>query len=373
MKKIYIVFSCFVFLSGCQTQDTSSSESSESITWGAIAPLTGDMAPYGVMDQNIANMWLKKVNDKGGILGKSVSILWEDGKCTPGDAAKAAQKLINVDKIKVVFGVTCSGGTLSTAPIYEKNKILTLNPFATNPSIKEAGDFIFRNVPSDSIQGEIMADYANENFKKVGMIVEQTDYALGVCNTFDDNFEGEIVREEYLASESDFKTRITKLKGSDVDALVICNQFPNKSDILLKQLQEQDWTLPLLHNEIITGTGDLHSKYADFLSKTKAIGANFTAPNTPDVESLVNEYQELYGEVPPYLNYATAAWDALDILKNIIETTGTDQDTEALRDALYDGEFHGLYGKIIFDSFGESTLAHQLFKFDGAKYILLTQ
>ncbi|MCF7918224.1 ABC transporter substrate-binding protein [Candidatus Gracilibacteria bacterium] len=372
MKKLLLGFGFISLLVGCQNE-IAKNNSSDTIYWGAIAPLTGDMAPYGLMDQNVARMWLEKTNLSGGVLGKPLKIIWEDGKCTPGDAAQAAQKLINVDKVKIILGTTCSGGTLSTAPIYEKNKILTLNPFATNPTIKDAGDFIFRNVPSDSIQGKIMGEYASGKYKKVGIIVEQTDYALGVCNTFAENFSGEIVKEEYLASESDFKTRITKLKGSDIEALIVCNQFPNKGDILLKQLEEQNWTLPLLHNEVITGTAEVYTKHADFLKKVQAIGANFIAPNTPEVRNFAEEYKDKYGAEPPYLNYAAAAQDALNILKNIVEQVGTDQDTEKLKNALYDGVFQGLYGTITFDEFGESTLTHQLFSFDGEKYIPFTQ
>lgn len=46
----------------------------------------------------------EEVNAAGGIAGRPVELLWEDGKCSPKEASMAAQKLINVDKVPLILG-----------------------------------------------------------------------------------------------------------------------------------------------------------------------------------------------------------------------------------------------------------------------------
>ena len=65
-----------------------------------------------------------------------------------------------------------------------------MSPVATSPEVTHAGDFVFRTAPSDASQGKALAEYANTKYKKVGMIVEQVDYAVALAQVFEDNFNG---------------------------------------------------------------------------------------------------------------------------------------------------------------------------------------
>ena len=82
----------------------------EPVKIGAVVPLTGDGAVYGVPIQRAALIALKEINDAGGIGGQPVEVIWEDGKCAADEATAAAQKLINIDQVKIIFGGTCCVG-----------------------------------------------------------------------------------------------------------------------------------------------------------------------------------------------------------------------------------------------------------------------
>ncbi len=377
MKKFLSALGISLVLVGCNVPSSSTENEttqSDTIKIGGIAPLSGDAASVGIFIQNTINLRVDEINEEGGIDGRKIEMIWEDGKCAPGDASRATQKLIGMDKVSVILGGVCSGETLGGAPIAEKKKVIWMSPTSTSPEVTKAGDFIFRTAPSDASQGFIFAEYANKKFKKVGILNEQTDYAFALAETFKKHFTGEILQESFLSSESDFKTRITKLKAADLEALFIVVQSPPKFEIIAKQLEEQAWENPVLVNEVIMGNKNTVKNFANFFTKNEAIGANFVAPESEELQEYAKKYEEKFQEKPAYLSYAANTIDAVDILIKAIREVGNETDTEAIRDALYaTQDYEGVFGKLSFDENGDVNITHSLFEFDGEEFIPLKE
>jgi branched-chain amino acid transport system substrate-binding protein len=383
MKKLLIALCGIFLLAGCGQTDTSETpqtknsgitNSSETITIGAIAPLTGDAASLGEPIRNFYDLKISKINENGGINGKNIEIIWEDGKCNPKDASIAAQKLISIDKVNMIFS-TCSGETLGIAPITEKNNVIIYTAVSTNPDVSDAGEYVFRVAPSDSGQGNVLGTYANkQGFKKIGIISEQTDYAIGVRDALTEVFSGETVIENYLSTESDFKSRITKLKASDIDALFINPQTKNKLDLVLKQLKEQKWNGNILLNEFL-GDNDVIDKYVDFLNEQPSVaGANFVAPDNQVMVEFIAEYEKKFDKNPSYQNYAATIVDSLDLLKKVLENVDDTNNTEEIKNELMaQQDFVGVYGPLQFDQNGDVNIYHSLFTFNGKKFIPVTK
>ncbi|MCF7918226.1 ABC transporter substrate-binding protein [Candidatus Gracilibacteria bacterium] len=363
MKNFFFSFIA-ILLVGCQYSPLP--ESNNLIKIGGIAPLTGDAASYGTMVQKIINLRVEQINQAGGVNGQNIKILWEDGKCASGEAVKAAQKLIGVDKVNIITGFSCSGSLLATAPIAEKNKIILMGSITSSPEVTYSGDFVFRTFPSDASQGQILGQAAQKKFKRIGMLVEQSDYAMSIGDVFLKYFQGEIIKETFVPSESDFRTRITKLKNSDIEMLFISPQAPAKFDIIAKQLSEQDWDIPLWGNEMISNDLEIVSRYEDLFQRTKAVSASFLAPENEQLTTFLRSYRELYREDPKFFNYVGATIDSLDILVHAIQKVGNASDTSAIRDALYSTQnYNGMLGKFSFDANGDIDFTHTLLQFDG--------
>ncbi|MCF7819775.1 ABC transporter substrate-binding protein [Candidatus Gracilibacteria bacterium] len=358
---------------GCQQQSLENklSSSEESIKIGWIGPLTGEASSYGEMLQKVVQQEIKRINTEGGVQGRNLEIIWEDGKCNAGEAAKAAQKLIKINKVHIILS-HCSGETLGIAPITEKEKVLVISPFSSSPEITHAGDFVFRTDPNAEMQSKISAEYANENFPQIGLLYEQADYAVGVIDAFKKYYTSDIKTEEvFVPSESDFKTRVTKLKNSDIDGIFLVTQFPAKFDVIIKQMVEQNWEIPILTMEIATGNEDIIQKYPDFL-KDRMVASDFLAPNTDVFQEFTQEYKEKYGEAPAYPAYAATTVDAFRVLKKILSEASDMNDTQELRDALYEIEsFPSMFGTLSFDKNGDVNIGYILLRFDGKKFVPL--
>lgn len=328
------------------------------IVLGGIAPLTGDAAAYGIPISTIADIAVEKLNEEGGINGREVSIVWEDGKCNGQDAASAAQKLINVDKVKVIIGGFCSSETLGAAPIAEQAGVVMVSPGSSSPDITDAGDFIFRTYPSDSAQAKILAEEAEAlGLEKVGILTEEQDYTIGIEQAFIAEFDGEVVAENFLGTDSDLKTQITKLKNEGVDGFFINTQTPAKGELMVKQLQELGYEGQLFANDIFAGSTEVIQTNAELLEGT------ITALVAYDAESegfqyFEAKYLEQTGEESvPWTSYSATAYDAVMVVAEAIAANG--HTATGVRDFLYTvSNWPGAGGSLTLDENGDPEAGH---------------
>jgi ABC-type branched-subunit amino acid transport system substrate-binding protein len=75
----------------------------DNIKVGVIADQTGPLSFVGVANANVARMVIGDINARGGLLGRHLELLLEDGATDDAAAAAAAAKLVD-HHVDVVFG-----------------------------------------------------------------------------------------------------------------------------------------------------------------------------------------------------------------------------------------------------------------------------
>ncbi len=324
---------------------------SNTIKIGLIAPLTGDAASLGTDVLNGAKIAVDEINVKGGINGKLVELIAEDGRCTGADAASAVQKLINVDKVSVIIGGLCSGETLAAAPIAEAAKVVMLSPTSSSPDVTKAGDFIFRDYPSDALKTVAMAKYfKDKSWTKVAVITTNADFSVGFLNSLKkDVGEAGIVFSETVDPDTkDFRSVLTRLKDTDFDVFVPNTHTPAAMGVLIKQFREQGFTQPMVSHDVADdktvweGAGDA----SDGL---QVINVASIADDTDFGKKFVPKYKVQAGLV-----FAAYSYDAANVLFDILKAGAADG--AAIRDALYKVTAHqGIIGTFGFDKNGDVT------------------
>ncbi len=302
---LLLIFFGMVIILKNQTKPKNPTQESKVIKIGAILPLTGDAAVYGEPERNILEIAKDEINNSGGVKGEKIEIIYEDGKCNGKDAASAMQKLASVDKVQIVIGGFCSGESLAAEPIATSNKIALFSPSSSSPKLTGISPFFFRNFPSDSSQGTVLAETAlKKGWKKIAIILEQKDYALGIYNAFSSkiiSLGGETVKEGFPSGTTDYKTILTKLKNSNPDALFLVVQDPSDS-IILRQLRELNWKPSLLISDVTIGNVKLIAENSDLLEET--IGAEFsTDEKNSKFNNLLEKYKAKYGVDMPFQSY----------------------------------------------------------------------
>ena len=342
-------------------QSPSEPVSTDPIKIGFIGPLTGDAAVYGEPLRNVIQLAVNEINAAGGIGGRQIEMIYEDGKCNGKDGANAMQKLVNVDQVKIVIGGFCSSESLAAAPIAMNNKVLLFSPGSSSPDLSNAGPYFFRNYPSDATQGRVLAEvaYNQKDWQKAAVIQEQLDYPLGVYNVFAEVFTalgGEVNVETFPSGTSDFRTQLTKLKADSPDVLLVSVQTPQAAEIILRQVNELQWEVNLMGVDVIAGS-DLPQTNPDLVEGMIVAEFGFDRSN-PKFQKFIAAYQDVYGEEPPYLNYAQTEYDSIYILKDAIEAVG--EDVDKIVDWLNNLEdWAGVSGLVSFDDNGDVVGGHQ--------------
>ena len=365
---IVMVFLIAILLTACSPQQPQEKkveekkeiESKGTYKIGVMYPLSGDGAAYGLPIQKATKIAFDEINDKGGIGGKKIDVVYEDSKCNPKDGNAAAQKLVNLDKVKVIIGGVCSGETLGASPITEANNVILISPSATSPDITKAGDFVFRVAPSDAYAGVVSSEYAfNElQSKKAAIISETTDYAQGLRKVFKENFVklgGQIVSDEtYNPEDTDFRTQITKVKSTNPDIIFVVPQAPAKGILLVKQIKEAGVKQQLLTAEVLTGR-NVVKENADTLEGLIGVEQKLDE-KAPKTAALLAKYTQQTKEEPPFPAYMAGAYDIVYLIAEAIEKNG--YDSEKIRDFLYNiRDYDGAVGKLTIDENGEPILA----------------
>ena len=307
---------------------------SKIITIGFIGPLTGDAVSYGEPISNAVRLATDAINQAGGINGKMLEVIYEDGKCTNEDALNAAQKLVNIDQVNMIIGGTCSGETLAMLPVTEAASVIVISPSASSPDLTGAGQHFFRNSPSDAEGGSKLAELVmREEYTKIAMISEETDYAQGFANVFRENIMalgGEMVADENFAPEtSDFRSILTKIKEAEPEALFVNPQTEIAGGTIVKQAKELGITAKLFGSNVTGGTKSMEIA-GDTIEGLVFVDAPGLNKENPKAVAFLSDYSAQYGS--PNIEYYTgAAYDDVFILKQAMEVTGTETDTEILR------------------------------------------
>lgn len=364
MKRTNLIVSALAIttllvMAGCASAPTEN----ETYTIGGIAPLTGDGASYGIEKQRIAEISLAHVNAAWADKGMTLDIQWEDGACNGKDASTAAQKLVDIDQVQLIHGGFCSSETLASSPITEAAGVILFSSASSSPDVSNAGDFVYRNWPSDAFQGEKMAELANElGFTNIAVITEQQDYTLGISTVFKENFEalgGTVTEETYLSEDTDFKTQLTKLNNNDANTFFVNAQTPVKAEVIIKQMQELGIEGPFLLNDASGTSTEVIGNFSDYLEGSYT-ATPYIDEDSEILKTLKEEYLAIHGEDFNYLGYGAAAYDAVQILADAIEAVGNNAAAVQAYFNDYPG-YDGLMGPTNFDENGDPTNGHSVF------------
>lgn len=317
MKKIVLVFSAILLVlvvSGCGRKDT--------IKIGFIGPMTGDAANYGKLMSQAVKIAVDERNSKGGIGGYRIQLIAEDDEGKVEKANAAIEKLAGVDKILGFVGPVFSSCALAVAPKAQIEKIVMISPSSTHKALTSLGNFIFRDVLSDELQAIVFAKYTYEvlGLRKIAVLHLKNDYSQGLAEDFKTQFEKEggkvVAMESGMQNDKDFKTQLTKIKGTKPEALYMPDYVSEIAQILdqAKQLGLQTKMLSsdgFSNPEIFELAGDLAN------GVIFANSAEDTIEASPVKADFSVKYYQKWKQKPDA--FSLNSYDAANIILNAVE------------------------------------------------------
>lgn len=100
----------------------------DTVTVGILHSLTGTMAISETGAQQAEKLAIKQINESGGILGRQIEIIQEDGASDWPTFAEKSRKLLTKDKVAAVFGCWTSASRKAALPVFEQENGLLYYP-----------------------------------------------------------------------------------------------------------------------------------------------------------------------------------------------------------------------------------------------------
>ncbi len=285
---------------------------------GVALPLSGDIASFGESTKRGIELALDEVNNLGGINGKSLKVIYEDTRCEGKLGVTSIKKFIEVDKVNIVIGGVCSSVALAMSTFANESLTPLVVPFASSPDLENAGEYIFKIMPSDAFQGVVAAQWMHDlGYKNIAVIFTNNAWGLGLKNAFikESNNIGLVITTIQTTQEGqkDFRSELVNIKELNVD-VIFAPTYPKEAGQMLKQAKDLGITLPVFGGDPWGGSKDLietAGKAADEVF--------FTAPmqyEGKEFKEFAQKFKNRYGIEPDAP--ASAGFDALHIVSLVL-------------------------------------------------------
>lgn len=314
---------------------------------GVIYPLSGNMALLGKMSLDGAKLAAIEQNSNGGLLGKEIELVIADAPDAKA-AVATAERLITVEKVKVIIGTYSSSLSFAATNVADKHGVVYWELGAISDPIVERGfKYVFRTCPAGSMYSynalKCMAEYlAPKEGKKpedlrVAIVYEDSLFGTTMAkygHEAAEKYDMKVVTDApYSAKSTDLTSVILRLKAAHPDYLLYPGYFTDQV-LFFRQSKELRFTF----KAAITVGGSGIAKFGETLGNLTdgILCVGFTSLDTnPNFAKGIDAFKALFtkemGKEPdgpyPLMNYM-----GTKVLFSAIAKAGS-MEAEAIRSA----------------------------------------
>jgi branched-chain amino acid transport system substrate-binding protein len=308
---------------------------------GALFAVTGPAAFLGEPERNSAKMVVDEINAAGGVKGHKLELIVYD---TAGDATKAVQlatKLIKDDKVVAIIGPSTTGETMAVIPVVEKEQIPLISCSAGSKITDPVKKWVFKTAQNDSLAVGKIYEYLQKT-KQMNVSILTVSDGFGASGREQlkaqaSKFGITIVSDDtYGPKDTDMTAQLTKIRGSNTQALIVWGTNPGPA-VIAKNAKQLGLKLPLFMSHGVSSkkfielAGDAAEGIK--LPSGKVVVADLLPNSDQQKKSLmafVKDYQKHYKVEGDH--FGGHAWDAVMLIRNAVEN-GADS-AAAIRDQL---------------------------------------
>lgn len=333
----------------------------EIIPIGSILILTGGGSAWGEAAKNGIDFAVEDINQKGGVLGKKVAVIYEDDQANPINTISAFRKLTEVYNINFIIGPTWTKQGLSIKSLVDDEVVIS--PSLGGAEFNEGNNYIFNSRQHDYILSQNLAEYVfQKGHRKVAILSVNDPYNKEQADEFKKVFENLGGKVEFLfepvIEQKDVRSDLLKVKK--VDALVATTGGTDLTSLFAIQIKELGLEQPVFSVTIDQTRIDE--------SKGACDGWEYLSSFTPSKE-FSQRYLVTHG-IPVHIG-ADSAYDAVMMLVQAMkETKSTDPDVvqEYLNGMR---NYFGVSGNLIADGQGGFTKGYKVMRVENGKAVEL--
>jgi ABC-type uncharacterized transport system substrate-binding protein len=208
---------------------------------GSINRATGDQMKRG------AEMAVKDINAKGGVLGKRLDLIVADDACDPKQAIAAANDVVGKGVV-FVAGHNCSSASIPASEVYNEAGVLQMTPASTSTALtddaaQKGWNNVFRTCGRDDAQGAFAGKYLAYHYKgkRVAIVHDETAYGKGIADETMKamNTAGlkQTIYEAVTQGDKDFSALISKMKDENID-VIYYGGYQTEAGLIVRQARD---------------------------------------------------------------------------------------------------------------------------------------
>jgi urea transport system substrate-binding protein len=336
----------------------SSASADSTIKVGLLHSLSGTMSISEVDVKNAELLAIDEINDSGGLLGKKIEPIVEDGASDWPTFAEKAGKLIDQDKVCVIFGCWTSSSRKAVLPVIESKNSLLFYPVqyegmeasknvvytgaAPNQQILPAVDWLIKQGKKKFFL--VGSDYVFP--RTANKIIKAALAKAGV----------QLVGEEYAPlGYTDFTTIAQKIKASGADAVL--NTVNGDSNVgLFKQMAADDISYPAVTTMSFSiAEVELKGIGVDIMKNQFTAWNYFMSMPGAANAAFIKAYQAKYGADKVTDDPIEAAYFGVHLWAEAVKKAGTYQ-TDSVREAVRGMGYDAPEGHVVIDSVNNHTI-----------------
>jgi urea transport system substrate-binding protein len=333
--------------------------SGDTIKVGLLNSLSGTMAISEVTVRDALLLAIDEINAAGGVLGRQIEPVSEDGASDWPTFAEKAEKLIRQDQVAAVFGCWTSASRKAVLPVFEENGSLLFYPVQYEGL--EQSPNIFYTGATTNQQIVPALDYLREQGVE-SLYLVGSDYvfprtANRVIKAYAEEYGIEIAGEDYAPlGSTEFATIANKVQAADADA--VFNTLNGDSNVsFFREYEAFGLTaesMPVLSvsiaEEEVAGIG------AENLQGQLTSWNYYQTTDGAANDRFVTAFQEEYGTGRPTSDPMEAAYTSVHLWAAMVEEAGS-FDVADVREAADGITFDAPEGTVTVD--GETQHLHK--------------
>jgi branched-chain amino acid transport system substrate-binding protein len=329
----------------------------KTIKIGAIYPMTGSAAFLGIPEDKALRMKVDEINAAGGVNGHKFEVITYD---TEGNGAKAVQqlrRLIDSDKVDVVFGPSSSGEALQTIEVVNEAKVPEIAHGGTEKLVNPTTKWVFNSVPTDRVAlSYVLSWFKKKGYKTIAFMSSADGYGQSGKNVLESllpEYGMKIATaEEFNRQDPDMTAQVLRAKQSNADVMLVWSALPGPT-IIARNAQAVGYGKPIVvgygaaSNELVEKAGPAGEGL--YISSFRLLAPGSLSENDPVrpvTLKLFADYHKKYGDAPA--NFAQHSYDAMLILAQAVKGIKGPVTRDSIRDAIEKVEVVGANGRFKF-------------------------
>jgi potassium-dependent mechanosensitive channel len=383
LKKLWLLILFAVSLFGVYLYDNIPKIEKDPVYLAFVGPMTGKSASNGISMERGVQLYVRKINEAGGINGRKVILDVYDDQNNPDLAEKAAKDLVAKNRALAVIGHNYSSSSIRAGKIYKKHKIPALSPTATDINVTKNNPWYFRTIFNNDSQGRFLANYVNKILlhKRVSIVEEKSVHGESLAKIFRETTEkigGKVVFQEQFSQnpetiDQEIAQLVETLAKTENPGLVFLSTHGPEGVKLIKQIKDMGIFAPIAGSDALASEEfikdfnqhrkeRIHLGY--YTNDIKIMVPIIFDAASEQVQAFYEDYQTSYTSTPDWR--AAFAHDSALVLIKAIENGGiSGESTQLAQDrvkirsylaslVLPEEAIEGVTGYNYFDQYGDT-------------------